>query len=146
MVAVPDDDRSISAVFAGDRFLRAAGQLLQTSLWAANPLDMTFAVHKAIVAIQKGAFINQLKEDGVPVSEFLCFDDLFVLLFGTLLGTTDIPDVAYIAWLIGRFAPKDALSASFDYAKATIEGLAAHCAAFDIAAFIEEHEQETYKG
>jgi hypothetical protein len=142
MVSGPDAARSIGEVFRGDRFLHAAGQFLETGLWVANPLDMTFAVHKAIVAIQKGAFINRLKDSGEPVGELLCFDDLFVLLFGTLLGADDIPDVEYIAWFIGQFAPKDALSAAFDYAKATIEGLAAHCAAFDIAAFVEEHNQD----
>jgi hypothetical protein len=142
MVGVPDAGRSIGEVFRGDRFLHAAGQFLETGLWVANPLDMTFAVHKAIVAIQKGAFINRLKDSGELANELLCFDDLFVLLFGTLLGADDIPDVEYVAWFVGRFAPKDALSAAFDYAKVTIEGLAAHCAAFDIAAFVDDHEKE----
>jgi hypothetical protein len=142
MVGVEEGERRIGEVFGSDRFLHAAGQFLEMSLWSGNPMDMIFAVHKAIVAIQKGAFINRLREDGDPMNEFLCFDDMFVLLFGTLLGMRpDIPDVEYIAWMIERFAPKDALSSAFEYAKTTIEGLAAHCVSFDIDQFIEEHEE-----
>jgi hypothetical protein len=146
MVGGAADDLSIGEVFSGDRFLNAAGQFLATTIWASNPLDMLFAVHKAILAVQKGAFINQLRYSA-HAGEFLCFDDLFVLLFGTLLGTApDIPDVGYIAWFIERFAPNDALSAAFDYAKATIEGLAAHCAAFDVEKFVAEHRDEKPTG
>jgi hypothetical protein len=147
MVGAADGGRSIGAVFRADPLLRAAGQFLETAIWAPNPLDGLFAVHKAIVAIQKGAFINRLRGGAGPDSEFLCFDDLFALLFGTLLGTApDVPDIGWVAWLIGRFAPRDALSAPFDFAKATVEGLAAHCAAFDADAFAAEHREEETPG
>jgi hypothetical protein len=144
-----DDGASVGDVFSADHYFRGAGAFLETAKWMSNPIDALYYVHKGIVGIQKGAFINRVNENFAvqlnDVDEFLCFDDLFGLLLGTLLGVGAMNvDICYIGWFIGQFAPRESLSAAFDFAKATVEGLAAHCAAFDIEAFKAEPTAATH--
>jgi hypothetical protein len=138
-------------LFQSDEYFRAAGGLLEFAMWMSNPIDALYYVHRGIVGIQKGAIIHRHKgEETVAIeamTEFLCFDDLFALLFGTVLGTGLMHfDIYYIAWFIEKFAPRESLSPAFDYAKATVEGLASHCGSFDIDAFSREHRADGQAG
>jgi hypothetical protein len=142
MVGAAVADRTIAELFGRDKHFRAAGRLLEFGQWMPNPIDALYYVHTALAAIQTGALLNRAKEKTLADADgFVCFDDLFALFFGTYLGTgPPNVDLFFIAWFIGKFAPRESLSVAFEFARATVEGLAAHCAAFDIEAFTAEHQ------
>jgi hypothetical protein len=92
--------------------------------FASNPLDALYYVHEGIMAVQAEA----RRQNGLATDEFFSWDTLFSLLSRALLENAPfLPDIFFVAWMVGQFAPTDSLSPSFDYAKATIEGLAEYC-------------------
>lgn len=129
-------DATIGDLFRGNPFFRAASMFLENSVYETNPVDALYQVHKTLLGIHKGALINRKKDVEASVEDIkqlLCFDDLFALFFGCLMGTgPPTVDVFYVAWIIEHFAPKDSLSASFEYAQANLEALAMFCKRLDL--------------
>ena len=136
MLAVEITDQSISSIFRDDEYYRRASQYIESSIFMCNPVDALFCIHKCLIEIHTAAMHNRkdLDEEGVdPSKQLLCFDDLFALFFGCLMGTgPPTTDVFYLSWLIGQFAPKESLSPSFEYAEANLEALAMHCKKINI--------------
>jgi hypothetical protein len=125
-----ETNESLPEFFGHFSFYLSAAQFFYGAIFEPNPMDALWHVHKCLVAIQKAALIHGSGGEVVSQSELhrlLSFDDMFALLFGVAL-TSEIPDLFYIAKLIGNFAPKGLLSASFEYAWATLDALATHCA------------------
>ncbi|OHT02750.1 hypothetical protein TRFO_30062 [Tritrichomonas foetus] len=62
--------------------------------------------------------------------QLICFDDMFVLLLGTIV-CDEKPDIFYLSWFISTFSPKQCLSPPFEYAAANLEALSDHCMRFE---------------
>jgi hypothetical protein len=122
MVGNQEAALSVGEFFGRDRMLREAGLQLAGAAWEPNPMDALFAVHQAVAIVNTAACANSKR------SEVLAFDDRFALLHGAVLGAANAdPDVFWVAWMVGQFTPADALSMPMEYAKATIEAVAAAC-------------------
>jgi hypothetical protein len=124
-----------SALFSRFPFFLSAVQFFSSAFFEPNPMDALFHIHKCLVSIQKAALIHGSPGDVLEHNELhrmLSFDDLFALFFGIMLAS-EFPDVFYLARLIGDFAPKPLLSASFEYASATLEALITHCRQISVA-------------
>jgi hypothetical protein len=133
---LPRENRGmkIGDLFRNDRYFAAAGQYLSYPIFDANPIDALYRVHKSLVVIHKAAMIHRKNgESASPedVTELLCFDDLFSLFYGTLMGS-DAQDVFYVAKMITDYAPKACLSPAFEYAQANMEALVLHCKALNL--------------
>jgi len=129
LISKNNPESTIHEVFERDKCFYVASVFLYMAMFNPNPIDMLYYIHKTLVGINKGALINRLGSKTASaddVHQLLCFDDMFSLLFGTLLGS-DLPDVSYISWFIDNFAPKQCLSPPFEYAQANIEALVVHC-------------------
>ena len=106
--------------------------MLTLSLFQCNPLDALYCVHMCLNWIQKGALRHRSnnnannKDSDNGAKYLLCFDDLFSLLFGTLMGT-EFQDIIFVSQFIINYSPKQNLSPALEYAFANIEALAMHC-------------------
>lgn len=138
MLAVEITDQTVESVFRDDEGFRKASEFMERSVFMCNPVDALFCIHNCLIQIHTAAMHNRkdLDEDNSdPSKQLLCFDALFALFFGCLMGTgPPTTDVFYLSWLIGQFAPKESLSPSFEYAEANLEALAMHCRNIDISA------------
>ena len=125
-----DGEASIEAVFRHEPLFHPASMFLFLAIFESNPIDALFAVHRSLLCIKKGAWINSRKDSGVPVSieevnNCLCFDDFFSLLIGVVIGS-DVPDVFYLSWFVTTHIPRDKVSPAFSFALANLEGLTGH--------------------
>jgi len=128
---------TIKELFTKDPYFYAASQFLSLSLFQSNPIDALYYVHKCLIGIHKGALINRLGGSHASVedvNQLLCFDDLFSLLFGTLLAS-DYHDVFFLSSFIENYAPIQCLSPPFEYAQANLEALVVHCRKTDVIDF-----------
>jgi hypothetical protein len=129
---------SIAALFRAQQFYHAAAQFYEDAVFAVNPIDALFFLNKVMVGVRKAALIGQMGNapaSVVDINRALPFDDLFALLFGTLLASgPPIVDIFHLASLVERFTPRQSLSPSLGFAKANLEALCAHLDGLDIDA------------
>lgn len=147
-----EKDCSIGKLFEKMNNFEIAADSLVNSILEPNPIDALFCIHFALIGINKGAFANfkdnvisnesqNSKNQNYEMKQLLCFDDMFALMLGTLLGS-EKPDIFFVADMIEKFAPKMSLSPSFDFALANVEGLASHCINFNLEKCYEELNKE----
>ena len=125
-----DGEAAIETVFRNEPLFHPASMFLFLAIFESNPIDALFAVHRCLLCIKKGAWINSKKDSGVPVNleevnNCLCFDDFFSLLLGVVIGS-DVPDVFYLSWFVATYIPRDKVSPAFSFALANLEGLTGH--------------------
>jgi hypothetical protein len=130
----------IAQYFAKDVLFRSSGETLSEVLFACNPVDALFMVHKALLEIHDAALTKWSK--GTKLTEenligMLCFDDLFALLVGVVLAS-DIPDFFAFAEFIEIYTPQNQLSNSLEYAQAAVASLLLHFGSVDIDALEEQ--------
>ena len=134
-------DDSIGELFSRDQYFRKAGNFLEMAMFEPNPIDSLYQIHRALVNINRGAYFNKIGENHSAqkdeMKQLLCFDDMFALLLGTLLGS-EKPDIFSVSAMISNYAPKTSLSPSFEYAQANLEALSEHCKKFSIEKCYEE--------
>jgi hypothetical protein len=137
---------SIGDVFRNNQYFLSAALFLQNAFFQPNAIDAVFECHKALLAVRKAALINRMGASPATIEDMnalLAFDDLFGLLFGTVLATgPPIIDVEYLAWLVTDYGPRQNLAADLEYARANIEGIALHCRNLDIGDLSEIGEDD----
>ncbi|OHT16720.1 hypothetical protein TRFO_12979 [Tritrichomonas foetus] len=142
----PEDP--IGSIFEKDVHFQEAANFLDKATFQPNPIDALYQIHKTLVGINKGALFNRVGENGTAsiddVKQLLCFDDMFALLLGTLLGSNK-PDLFFVSTMISNYAPKMSLSPSFEYAQANLEALTEHCLKFDMEKCLREINGEETK-
>ena len=143
---------SMHDLFAQDKLFSLASKYMELALFMSNPIDALFFVNKSIVKTSKAALINRgiielcsdeeftineknyciMDHDEIEndIKQMICFDDMFVLLLGTVF-CSDKPDIFFLSWFISNFLPKQFLTPSFEYASANLEALADHCLRFE---------------
>ena len=132
---------TISQAFKEDDSYKPAIQFLEMLNFVCNPLDCLYFVHKFLVSINKGALIHRMEGKDPTLNEhqyLLCFDDLFVLMFGVLMAT-DIPEFPGITNFIRKYSPTFCLTNAFDYAQAGIESLYVHLKSLKMEEFKISH-------
>ena len=142
-----DQNCSIGELFKRMNHFKNAADSLLASTFESNPIDALFCIHMALIWINKGAFadlndnLNESKNSKNQLylgnNQLLCFEDMFALMLGALLGY-EKPDIFFVADMIEKFSPKMSLSPSFDFALANVEGLASHCVSFNLEKCYEE--------
>ena len=121
-VMTTSDTVSMRDLFLGHQEFMRITKPLEEAFFISNPLDVLYEIHQSISMLQKLVLTGE--------SRSLSFDDMFSLLFGTVLAS-DIPDVMYLEWFVCSFAPSQALSPALDYALASIEALCRHVRALE---------------
>lgn len=153
-----NQDCSIGKLFENITHFEIASDSLINSMLEPNPIDALFCIHLALIGVNKGAFANfnnstnnstensndSKSHEDLEMKQLLCFDDMFALMLGTLLGS-EKPDIFFVADMIEKFAPKMSLSPSFDFALANVEGLASHCVNFNLEKCYDEINKESQK-
>jgi hypothetical protein len=140
LISNKDHSKPIGELFREEQFFSKASDLLYNAIFASNPIDQLYWVHISLMTIHKGALANRTgdrRPELQDVNQLLCFDDLFSLFLGTLLAS-EMPDVFWVSWLIGEYAPKSSLSPSFEYAEANIEALVLHIQQVDVDSLEEK--------
>lgn len=136
-------NQSIGELFRNDNFFMSASQFLSMSQFASTPIDALYYIHKCISMIIKGALINRMGPSSeasvADIKKMLCFDDLFSLLFGTLMAD-DQPNLFQVSWFVNNYSPKNSLSPAFEYALANIEALDTHCTKLNPEEIVEKGE------
>jgi hypothetical protein len=118
----------MAELFQNDRLFGAAGQFLYGAFFESNPIDAAFQIHKCLLAIHKAALIHSKAGTFVTqidLLEPLAFDDLFSLLFGTLMAS-DLPDLSALARMVCDFRPVGFVAAPLQYTQAVVEALVMH--------------------
>ena len=130
----------ISTFFASDPLYNRAADCLSLALFQSNPMDALYCIHMSLGWIQRAALIHRSEHEennkkniehnnsSIPHLKryLLCFDDLFSLLYGSLMAT-EYQDIFFVSRFINDFIPKNSLSPGFEYALANIEALSLHC-------------------
>ena len=142
-------DLQIRDFFRRDQWFFSASCFLTQALFCSNPIDALYNVHESLLRVHKGALVNRsIDSSAKDFASVLCFDDLFSLFFGALMAA-DLPDLSYLAWFTGKYAPKSCLSPSFEYALANVEALMTHCKNLDVESLMKlenaQIEQENKK-
>ena len=118
----------VKDVFLNDNnFIKAIEDILKTS-FQINPIDQIYCMNSAVSHIQEGASQNREKIIStwqIHSTPFLCFDDLFSLLLGTVISS-DCIDIFRINQIIQKYSQPDNLSAPLEFIKTSIEALVSH--------------------
>jgi hypothetical protein len=125
-----DRDRQVRDFMRADRLFSVPPSFLLDAVFASNPMDQLYMIHRALVAIHKGATIRRLGDRDATASDVrqvLCFDDLFTLFLGAFMAS-ELPDLDFLWQMVNDYTADARLAPAFEYVQANLEALVAYLA------------------